>query len=111
MVRADRALESNSLSASYSTPMSSSVKWTNNASPSGLCDLPAFTELSEHPFPWFMRFNEVRTHSAQNRVRLPGWQLTNSNPSPPPLFFFLRKISPELTSAANPSLFAEEDWP
>lgn len=26
-------------------------------------------------------------------------------------FFFLRKISPELTSAANPPLFAEEDWP
>ena len=25
--------------------------------------------------------------------------------------FFLRKISPELTSAANPPLFAEEDWP
>ena len=31
-----------------------------------------------------------------------------------PLFFFssfLRKISPELTSAANPPLLAEEDWP
>ena len=26
------------------------------------------------------------------------------------LFYFLRKISPELTSAANPPLFAEEDW-
>ena len=27
-------------------------------------------------------------------------------------WFFLRKISPELTSAANPPLFfAEEDWP
>ena len=26
-------------------------------------------------------------------------------------FFFLRKIGPELTSAANPPLFAEEDWP
>ena len=26
------------------------------------------------------------------------------------LFFFLRKITPELT-AANPPLFAEEDWP
>ena len=26
-------------------------------------------------------------------------------------FFFLRKISPELTSAANPPLFAEEAWP
>ena len=26
-------------------------------------------------------------------------------------FFFLRKISPELTSSANPPLFAEEDWP
>ena len=26
-------------------------------------------------------------------------------------FFFLRKISPELTSAANPPLFAEEGWP
>ena len=25
--------------------------------------------------------------------------------------FFLWKISPELTSAANPPLFAEEDWP
>ena len=24
---------------------------------------------------------------------------------------FLRTISPELTSAANPPLFAEEDWP
>ena len=24
---------------------------------------------------------------------------------------FLRKISPVLTSAANPPLFAEEDWP
>ena len=27
------------------------------------------------------------------------------------LFFFLRKISPGLTSATNPPLFAEEDWP
>ena len=26
-------------------------------------------------------------------------------------FFFLRKISPELTSAASPPLFDEEDWP
>ena len=26
-------------------------------------------------------------------------------------FFFLRKISPELTSTANPPLSAEEDWP
>ena len=26
-------------------------------------------------------------------------------------FFLLRKISPELTSAANSPLFAEEDWP
>ena len=25
--------------------------------------------------------------------------------------FFLRKISPELTSTAYPPLFAEEDWP
>ena len=28
-----------------------------------------------------------------------------------PFFVFLRKINPELTSAANPPLFAEEDWP
>ena len=27
------------------------------------------------------------------------------------VFVFLRTISPELTSAANPPLFAEEDWP
>ena len=27
------------------------------------------------------------------------------------LFFFLRKIGPELTSAANTPLFVEEDWP
>ena len=27
------------------------------------------------------------------------------------LFFFLRKINPEVTSTANPPLFAEEDWP
>ena len=26
-------------------------------------------------------------------------------------YFLLREISPELTSAANPPLFAEEDWP
>ena len=26
-------------------------------------------------------------------------------------FFVLRKISPQLTSASNPPLFAEEDWP
>ena len=26
-------------------------------------------------------------------------------------FFFLRKIGPELTSAANPPLFPEEEWP
>ena len=26
-------------------------------------------------------------------------------------FIFLRKISPQLTSATNPPLFAEEDWP
>ena len=29
----------------------------------------------------------------------------------PNSFFFLRKISSELTSAANPPLLAEEDWP
>ena len=29
----------------------------------------------------------------------------------PNQIFFLRKISSELTSAANPPLFAEEDWP
>ena len=28
-----------------------------------------------------------------------------------PAGFFLRKISPELTYAANPRLFAEQDWP
>ena len=27
------------------------------------------------------------------------------------LFFFFRKISPELTSAISPPLFAEENWP
>ena len=27
------------------------------------------------------------------------------------IYFLLRKISPELTSAANPPLFAEGDWP
>ena len=27
------------------------------------------------------------------------------------IYLFLRKLSPELTSAANPPLFAEEDWP
>ena len=27
------------------------------------------------------------------------------------IFSFLRKISPELTSATNPPLFPEEDWP
>ena len=27
------------------------------------------------------------------------------------LLLFLRKINPELTSAANPPLFSEEDWP
>ena len=26
-------------------------------------------------------------------------------------FYFLRRVSSELTSAANPPLFAEEDWP
>ena len=26
-------------------------------------------------------------------------------------FFCVRKISPEITSVANPTLFAEEDWP
>ena len=27
------------------------------------------------------------------------------------IFFLLKKISPELTSATNPPPFAEEDWP
>ena len=27
------------------------------------------------------------------------------------VYLFLRKIRPELTSAVNPPLFAEEDWP
>ena len=27
------------------------------------------------------------------------------------MILFLRKINPELTSATNPPLFAEEDWP
>ena len=31
--------------------------------------------------------------------------------STPQIFFFWRKISPELTSAPYPPLFAEEDWP
>ena len=31
--------------------------------------------------------------------------------NPCSFFFFLRKIIPELTSVANPPLFAEEDWP
>ena len=35
-----------------------------------------------------------------------GWHNSNSFFC----FVFLRKISPELT-AANPPLFAEEDWP
>ena len=35
---------------------------------------------------------------------------TMSQTGPQCFFFFLRKISPELT-AANPPLFAEEDWP
>ena len=43
-------------------------------------------------------------------------RLTFRNPfSPSSIFFvffcFLRQISPKLTSAANPPLFAEEDWP
>ena len=27
------------------------------------------------------------------------------------IIYFLRKISPELTCATSPTLFAEEDWP
>ena len=38
-------------------------------------------------------------------------QAAPTQPVKPYFFFFLRKISPELTSAANPPLFAEEDWP
>ena len=40
--------------------------------------------------------------------------LFSTTTCPPDTFFsslFLRKISPELTSITNPSLFAEEDWP
>ena len=42
-----------------------------------------------------------------------GYLLYNENLSPNSHLFiyFLRKISPELTSAASPPLFAEEDWP
>ena len=40
--------------------------------------------------------------------RVPGWASCLIHLC---LRFFLRKISPELTSAANPPLFAEEDWP
>ena len=38
---------------------------------------------------------------------VPIFEFTFFNPF---LFFFLKKLSPELTSAANPLLFAEEDW-
>ena len=34
-----------------------------------------------------------------------------SREEPCHIFLFLRKIIPELTSAANPPLFSEEDWP
>ena len=40
--------------------------------------------------------------------------MENVNGNDPEYHFFLfvlRKISPELTSAANPPVFAEEDWP
>ena len=39
--------------------------------------------------------------------------ITTTPPGQPPhtYFLFLRKISPELTSATNLPLFAEEDWP
>ena len=35
----------------------------------------------------------------------------NRSKFPQKHFFFLRKISPELPSAANPPLFAKQDWP
>ena len=61
-------------------------------------------------------------------MKIPQAMVTNLNDLTPPLelgekvghlessksqgqkFFFLRKISPELTSTANPPLFAKEDW-
>ena len=39
------------------------------------------------------------------------WQFNNHVVFLKRVLFFLRKISPELTSAANLPLFAEEDWP
>ena len=39
------------------------------------------------------------------------WHLTGVHFEQAFLNFFLRKISPELTSAVNAPLFADEDWP
>ena len=45
----------------------------------------------------------VVTHSSRERGMFVDYTM---------IFFFLfKKISPELTSAANPPLFSEEDWP
>ena len=53
-------------------------------------------------FGWF----QIIPHSP--KLDLSTWCLRWWNLYP---FFFLRTISPELTSPANPPLFAEEDWP
>ena len=39
------------------------------------------------------------------------WCVDQQQSTEPESAFFLKKISPELTSAANPPLFAEGDWP
>ena len=59
-----------------------------------------------------------RLHEGRDCVRQSfgahEYLLIDQRTFPPILFcflFFLRKISPELTSATNPLLFAEEGWP
>ena len=48
-------------------------------------------------WPWILHSRNPKELSRQDRCRFVG--------------VFLKKISPELTSAANPPLCAEEDWP
>ena len=66
------------------------------------------TQAAERSLMSYIKFSLLMAHCKLQRQLHKG---SFRNPLYLSTFVFLRKISPELTSAANLPLFAEEDWP